>query len=125
MVGKESALGEFPLGQGIYRHCILLLAVQEGDRVQRCRSEVHLEVKQSPIDQRRILCAECWGELHEIDRDIKQCEQQWAESKNSLRSNAEFLTKWLNLLTSREGYVPYHPNSAAKNMLRKLLNQHA
>jgi hypothetical protein len=80
------------------------------------------EEKKAPIDQRRILCTECWGELLAIDRDIKQCEQQWAESKHSLRSNAEFLTKWLNLLTSREGYVPYHPNTAAKNMLRKLLD---
>ncbi len=82
------------------------------------------EVKKAPIDQRRILCTECWRELLEIDRDIKLCEQQWAESKKSLRSNADFLAKWLNLLTSRERYVPYHPNTAAKNMLRKLLDQH-
>ena len=81
------------------------------------------EVKKASIDQRRILCAECWGELHEIDRDINQCEQQWAESKNSLRSNAEFLTKWLDLLTAREPYVPYHPNTAAKNILLKLRDQ--
>ncbi len=77
------------------------------------------EVQKAPIDQRPILCTECWRELLEINRDIKQCEQQWAESKKSLRSNADFLTKWLNLLTSREGYVPYHPNTAAKNMLLK------
>ncbi len=81
------------------------------------------EVKKAPIDQRRILCTECWKELLEIDRDIKLCEQQWAESKKSLRSDAGFLTKWANLLTSRETYVPYHPNTAAKNMLRKLLDQ--
>ena len=83
------------------------------------------EVKKAPIDQRRILCTACWKALLTIDRDIKQCEEQWAESKNSLRSNAGFLTKWLNLLTSREGYVPYHPNTAAKDMLHKLLDQHA
>jgi Probable zinc-ribbon domain len=83
------------------------------------------EVKKAPIDQRRILCTECWGELLEIDRDIKLCEQQWAESKKTLRSNSDFLTKWLKLLTSRETYVPYHPNTAAKNMLRKLLGQQA
>jgi hypothetical protein len=63
--------------------------------------------------------------LLEVDRDIKLCEQQWAESKKSLRSDAGFLTRWLNLLTSRETYVPYHPNTAAKNMLRKLLGQNA
>jgi Probable zinc-ribbon domain len=83
------------------------------------------EVKKAPIDQRRILCTECWKALIEIDRNIKQCEQQWAESKNLLRTNAAFLINWLNLLTSREEYVPYHPNTAAKNMLRKLLDQHA
>jgi hypothetical protein len=81
------------------------------------------EVKKAPIDQRRILCAECWRELLEVGSNIKQCKQQWAESKNSLRSNAEFLTKWLDLLTTCETYVPYHPNTAAKNMLRKLLDQ--
>jgi hypothetical protein len=83
------------------------------------------EVTKAPIDQRRILCKECWRELLEIDRDIKLREQQWAESKRSLRSNADFLTTWLHLLTSREGYVPYRPNTAAKNMLRKLLKQNA
>jgi Probable zinc-ribbon domain len=81
------------------------------------------EVKKAPIDQRRILCTECWRELLEVDSNIKHCEQQWAESKNSLRSNTEFLTKWLDLLTTRETYVPYHPNTATKNMLRKLLDQ--
>jgi hypothetical protein len=81
------------------------------------------EVKKAPIDQRRILCAGCWKGLLEIDREIKWCEEQWSESKNSLRWNEAFLTKWLNLLTSREEYVRYHPNTAAKNMLRRLLDQ--
>ena len=80
------------------------------------------EVQKAPIDQRRILCTECWREQLAIDRDIKTCEQQWAESKQSLRSNAGFLTQWLNLLTARERYVRYHPNTAAKNMLRKLID---
>jgi hypothetical protein len=83
------------------------------------------EVKKAPIEQRRILCTKCWRELLEIDRNIKLCDQQWAESKKVLRSNVDFLTKWLNMLTLREGYVPYHPNTAAKNMLRKLLDQNA
>jgi len=63
--------------------------------------------------------------LLEIDRDINLCEQQWAESKKILTSDERFLTRWLNLLASREKYVPYHPNTAAKNMLRKLLDQSA
>lgn len=79
------------------------------------------EVKKASIDQRRILCTDCWRELLGIDRDIEHCRQQWAESKKSLRLNKAFLTNWLRLLTSREGYVPYRPDIAAKNMLRKLL----
>jgi hypothetical protein len=46
--------------------------------------------------------AECWRELLEIDRDIKHCKQQWAESRKSLRSNADVLAKWLNLITACE-----------------------
>jgi Probable zinc-ribbon domain len=81
------------------------------------------EVKKAPIDQRRILCADCWRESLAIERDIKLCEQRWSESKTALRSDASFLTGWMELLTSQEGYVPYHPNVATKNMLRKLLGQ--
>jgi Probable zinc-ribbon domain len=79
------------------------------------------EVRKAPIDQRRILCTACWRALLEIDCAIGQCREEWAISKSSLRMNTAFLTKWLNLLTTREEYVPYHPDTAAKNMLRKLL----
>jgi DNA-directed RNA polymerase subunit RPC12/RpoP len=81
------------------------------------------EVKKAPIDQRRIHCTECWRRLLEIDRDIKLCQQQWAESKKSLRVNAGFLTHWLSLLVLREEFVPYRPDSAAQRMLRKLLDE--
>jgi hypothetical protein len=81
------------------------------------------EVKKAPIDQRRILCTECWRESLAIERNIKLCEQRWSDSKSVLRSDASFLTGWLELLTSQEGYVPYHPNVATKNMLRNLLEQ--
>jgi len=83
------------------------------------------EVKKAPIDQRRILCTECWMVLLQIDRDINMCQQPWAESKKSLRMNVEFLTAWLTLLTSRELYVPYRPNTATTNMLRKLIDRRA
>ena len=83
------------------------------------------EVRKAPIDQRRILCEECWRESLVIGRDIRSCEQQWKESKESLRFDASFLTRWLHLLSSREEFVPYRANIAAKNMLRKLLDQMA
>src|SRR5258708_978901 len=68
------------------------------------------EIKKAPIDQRRILCEECWKELHRIDRDIKSCQQSWSESKKSLKLDKEFLANWLQLLVSRAAYVPYHGN---------------
>ena len=83
------------------------------------------EVKKAPIDQRRILCPECWGQSQVIAKDIRACEEKWAESKNSLKNDADFLSHWLQLLLSREAYVPYKPNTAAKNMLRKLLDEKA
>ena len=79
------------------------------------------EVKKASIDQQRLLCEECWKERLVVERDIGACEEQWAESKSSLRGDREFLTRWLNLISAREQYVPYRPNTAAKNMLGKLI----
>jgi putative zinc ribbon protein len=81
------------------------------------------EVKKAPIDQRRILCTDCRKESLCIEQDIKSCERCWSDSKSVLRSDSSFLTAWIGLLTSQEGYVPYHPNVATKNMLRNLLEQ--
>lgn len=79
------------------------------------------EVKKAPIDQRRILCADCWRLSLVIDKEVEACEANWALSKVSLRKDKEFLSRWLQLLISKEEYVPYRPNTAAKNMLQKLL----
>jgi hypothetical protein len=79
------------------------------------------EVKKAPIDQRRILCGECWNRSHQIASALESCRQQWAESKVSLSGDRSFLQCWLDLLHEREQYVPYQPNTAIKNMLRKLL----
>lgn len=80
------------------------------------------EVKKAYIDQRRILCTECWKESNEIAGRIRSCEELWADSKEALKNNFEFLSEWLNLLARHEEYVPYKPNTAIKNMLEKLLN---
>ena len=63
------------------------------------------EVEKAPIDQRRTLCTECSRRLLEIDRDVKLCEQHWAESMKSLRVDVGFLTKWLSLLILRDAVV--------------------
>jgi hypothetical protein len=78
------------------------------------------EIKKAPIDQRRHLCESCWRESLVIERDIEACRQQWKASKPSLKLDQPFLTRWLELLTSGESYG-HRANTAAKNMLRKLL----
>jgi hypothetical protein len=82
------------------------------------------EVKKAYIDQKRILCSECWEQSNEIAAGIKACEEKWAISKNELKNKTEFLSEWLCLLNQRDEYVPYKSNIAIKNMLQKLLQQH-
>ena len=81
------------------------------------------EVKKAPIDQHRILCTDCWRLSLAISEEIGSCEANWASSKVSLSKDKEFLSRWLRLLISKEEYVPYRPNTAAKNMLQRLLNE--
>jgi Probable zinc-ribbon domain len=79
------------------------------------------EVRKASIDQRRVLCGDCWKHSLRIVNGIDSCRQQWATSKASLKDDKAFLAGWLALLKEREEYVPYRPNTAIKNMLRKLL----
>ena len=83
------------------------------------------EVRKASIDKRRVLCEKCWRELLVIDSDITSCKGQWAQKKRHLRSDADFLSRWLQLLVSRKEYVPYRIDTATRNMLRKLLRQAA
>jgi Probable zinc-ribbon domain len=83
------------------------------------------EVKKAPIDQRRSLCQECWENSLIIKHDIRLCEEKWAESKKTLKNDTDFLSHWFQLLVSLEEYVTYKPNTAAKNMLKKLINSDA
>ncbi len=97
----------------------------------RCKSETVFtakdqqytyEVRKAPIDQRRILCTDCWRQLLVIDGEIKSSQARWALDKRVLAADKAFLSRWLELLVSREAYVPYHQDIAAKNMLQKLLH---
>jgi hypothetical protein len=80
------------------------------------------EVKKSPIDQQRILCTDCWRQSLRITKEIEGCESEWASNKVSLSKDKEFLSRWLKLLVLKEEYVQYRQNTAAKNMLHKLIN---
>lgn len=81
------------------------------------------EVRKAPIDQQRILCQYCWHQSQAIAQDINNCEANWAAAKLSLGKDKEFLSRWFQLLVTREEYVPYRENTSAKNMLQKLLKK--
>ena len=81
------------------------------------------ELKKAPIDQKRVLCADCWKRSLVLAAEIGHCEELWAASKSQLQKDGEFLLKWLTLLQERERYVSYRPNTAVKNMLRKFLDK--
>ena len=83
------------------------------------------EVKKNYIWQRRRLCRECWMEANRIKKNLDAHQKRWAESKNTLRKDAGFLSAWLELLTKLEEYVAYRPDTARKNMLKKLLKENA
>ena len=83
------------------------------------------EVKQNYIWQRRRLCHECWTEADRTRKNLDACRKRWAESRNALRRDAGFLSGWLALLVKFEEYVAYKPDTARKNMLKKLLKEHA
>jgi len=79
------------------------------------------ESKKANINQRRILCHSCWEESLKIVEDLQACAEQWSVDKVRLKADAIFLSRWLELLTQLESYVPYKHDSAKKNMLKKLL----
>jgi hypothetical protein len=79
------------------------------------------EVKKASVDQRRIFCESCWSESNQIRAMLDDCASSWAASKKELQHDGAFLTNWLELLVRLEEYVPYKPDTAKKNMLKKLL----
>ena len=79
------------------------------------------EVRKASIDQRRMLCADCWSESHRTRAALAECDRRWACGKAALQRDAVFLERWLELLIVLERYVAYKPDTARKNMLRKLL----
>jgi hypothetical protein len=79
------------------------------------------EVKKAYIWQRRMLCQECWRQEQEIASDLRQCQTRWDGDKKEAASDNDFLKNWLRLLELHPEYGA-RKNSAAINMLRKLLN---
>jgi hypothetical protein len=80
------------------------------------------EVKKASINQQRVLCRPCWDRSNAIAAELDRCQSQWNESKPLLSKNREFLSHWLALLTERDEYVAYKPDTAKINMLKDLLS---
>jgi hypothetical protein len=80
------------------------------------------EVKKASINQQRVLCRPCWDRSNAIAAELDRCQSEWNESKPQLSKNREFLSHWLALLTERDEYVAYKPDTAKVNMLKGLLS---
>jgi len=79
------------------------------------------EVRKANVNQRRILCTDCWRVSMEIARHLAAQGQAWELSKASLKADKIFLSQWLNLLERQHTYVPGKHDTARENMLRNLL----
>lgn len=79
------------------------------------------EVKKASIDQRRKFCAACWSESHRLRTAMAERETRWAAERNTLRTDRNFLTEWLELLARWREFEPYKQDVAKINMLRGLL----
>lgn len=79
------------------------------------------EVKKASKDQRRSFCAACWTASHQLRAALSDYDVRWAIEKSELRSNTEFLSEWLNLLTRWKQFAPYRQDLAKITMLRGLL----
>ena len=83
------------------------------------------EVRKANVNQNRQLCEPCWRESHRIAKELASQASAWRESKQILRTDKAFVSKWLQLLELQETYVPYRHDVARKNMLRNLLGNGA
>lgn len=79
------------------------------------------EVKKASIDQRRKFCPACWSASHALKSKLAEREARWAETKDALHSDREFLAGWLELLTQWGEFEPYKQDVARINMLRGFL----
>jgi hypothetical protein len=79
------------------------------------------EIKKARIDQRRLLCAECWSESHRVRAALTERESRWAENRAALSADPDFLRDWLDLLLQWEAFNAYKVDTARINMLRRLL----
>jgi hypothetical protein len=79
------------------------------------------EIKKASIDQRRKFCATCWSESNQLRAALSEYDARWAAEKSGLRTNIEFLTEWLELLTRWKQFAPYNHDIAKINMVRRLL----
>jgi len=84
------------------------------------------EIKKNQIDQRRVLCPDCWMEANRIRKSLGTYQARWNDEKKTLKKDTGFLTRWLSLLTTLDEYEgSYRADTAKKNMLKKLIKENA
>ena len=78
------------------------------------------EIRKIYIWKRRLLCIDCFRAKKQIEAEIKKIAEQWKLNRPSLKSDKEFIQRWLLLL---EKHVRYGAKSDESNnqMLRRLL----
>ncbi|VAW68250.1 hypothetical protein MNBD_GAMMA09-1762 [hydrothermal vent metagenome] len=81
------------------------------------------EIKKVHIDKTRVLCNKCWKKSLKVKKDLRNFENKWNDEKNSLKSDADFMNSWHELLLLQDIFKPCKSNTAIKNMLTKLLKK--
>jgi len=81
------------------------------------------EVRQVYVWQRRTLCSPCWEAARAIDAQLRACEARWADARDMLRTDGEFLAGWLALMKQKDKYAPGRANTAVQSMLQTLIDR--
>jgi hypothetical protein len=107
------------------------------DRLYKCRrcgkdsvfsaidQKYTYEIKKAPIDQDRVLCAECWKESLAVTKALREHELKWRQYKPKLKQDAKFLGGWLELIQLSKEFSPYKANTAIENMIKRLIDENA
>jgi len=76
------------------------------------------EVQEKYIDQRRILCADCWRVRRGLEASVREYRSRWKQRKPALQNDRPFLSRWLECLEALPGYSAAR-DTAGIAMLRR------
>ena len=76
------------------------------------------EVRKAYIDQRRILCGDCWRVRRGLEASAREYRSRWKQRKSDLQKDRCFLSRWLECLEALPGYSAPR-DTAGMAMLRR------